>query len=442
MSQQLELNNRAIAKDIIENIDVTDKHGNYIKICCINGNIKTTKLLLASWSSFWKNLLQEFDELEDSLAIYLEVDITVLKKMYTFLTTGQVKISGPQENIDVLAGLEMLLPNLELSDPSKLILEEAEITEKDENDDANNSDDFKFEVKENFICNICLVYFSGKQARDNHIKNIHNKPKTLDCEKCSKTFFSKSGLMSHMKIHNKKQNRFSCVECKKSYKNESDLLKHCKSKGHSEEIQKFDCTECDFSTNRVDNLYRHERDVHGLYNIRVDSISKTLDLKGEVKCYKCNKIFTEFEEAKDHLLRETCDTIKCEDCDKIFRKKADLLLHIRDTHTGNTFSCQVCSKVFRQKRNLKRHAQKCKNKNEHITENISEDTKLKKVVKERNKRKKLERKKQSKQKPEDMIETNPKNRWEEAENHLKEKQKTVENSQLKRSIYGFCKRDK
>ena len=102
----------------------------------------------------------------------------------------------------------------------------------------------------------------------------------------------------------------------------------------------------------------------------------------------------------------------------------------------------MCSKVFRQKRNLKRHAQKCKNKNEHITENISEDTKLKKVVKERNKRKKLERKKRSKQKPEDMIETNPKNRWEEAENHLKEKQKTVENSQLKRSIYGFCKRDK
>ena len=56
--------------------------------------------------------------------------------------------------------------------------------------------------------------------------------------------------------------------------------------------------------------------------------------------------------------------------------------------------------------------------------------------------KKLQRKKRSRQKPEDMIETNPKNRWEEAENHLKEKQKTVENSQLKRSIYGYCKRDK
>ena len=54
-----------------ENCDVTIK--------CRNGKVHTTKLILASWSTFWKEI--------------------------QFLTKGKVEISGAQENIEVIEGL-------------------------------------------------------------------------------------------------------------------------------------------------------------------------------------------------------------------------------------------------------------------------------------------------------------------------------------------------
>ena len=156
---------------------------------------------------------------------------------------------------------------------------------------------------------------------------------------------------------------------KKIFKNRSDLLKHCKSKGHSyldtqqreqRQNRKFECNKCDFNTNRVDNLYRHERNVHGLYNKKLDAISETIAKRGEVKCSKCDKKFTDNKLAKEHFVRESCDLIKCTDCGKEFDKRADLLLHTRDVHSENKFPCPLCDKVFKQRRNMKRHHNKCK----------------------------------------------------------------------------------
>ena len=41
-------------------------------------------------------------------------DISVLNKLGKFLSTGKVNISGTQEYIKVIEGLEMLLPDLDL----------------------------------------------------------------------------------------------------------------------------------------------------------------------------------------------------------------------------------------------------------------------------------------------------------------------------------------
>ena len=46
--------------------------------------------------------------------IVVDVDIAVLNKLGKFLSTGKVNISGTQEYIKVIEGLEMLLPDLDL----------------------------------------------------------------------------------------------------------------------------------------------------------------------------------------------------------------------------------------------------------------------------------------------------------------------------------------
>ena len=46
--------------------------------------------------------------------IVVDVDISVLNKLGKFLSTGKVNVSGTQEYIKVIEGLEMLLPDLDL----------------------------------------------------------------------------------------------------------------------------------------------------------------------------------------------------------------------------------------------------------------------------------------------------------------------------------------
>ena len=376
-----------VVQNIIKRINETHNTKNSdITLQSNRGKVYTTRLFLASWSKFWKEILLGFDNTEQ-IVIVIDVSKSVLDKLCEFLSTGKVNVSGAQENIEVIEGLEMLLPDLDFSDQQKLVIEDAE-----ETDMETDCDKFRYEVTENFICNICLTYFSSKQKRDNHIQNIHTKKKKYNCKVCTKILCSKDGLVSHMKTHTCSSGH-QCPDCKKIYKNKSNLERHFKSKGHSQfdkhetaEIREFGCSECDFITNRVDNLYRHERHIHGLFNKKLDAISKTLEKNGEVECSKCFKKFTDTKLAKEHFLQESCAPIYCKDCGKEFNKRADLKLHIRDVHTENCFSCPTCDKVFKQIRNMNRHHKKCKQKENNNKKRIIKKNTLKL---NRNKRKQL-----------------------------------------------------
>ena len=90
-----------------------DNDINNDRLQCNNGKVQTIKLFLASWSKFWKEILLGFDYSED-VVIVVDVDVSVLNKLGKFLSTGKVNISGTQEYIKVIEGLEMLLPDLDL----------------------------------------------------------------------------------------------------------------------------------------------------------------------------------------------------------------------------------------------------------------------------------------------------------------------------------------
>ena len=254
-----------VVENIIERIHQTHNTDNSdITLQSNNGKVNTSRLFLASWSKFWKEILLGYDNAED-IVIVIDVSKSVLNKLCEFLSTGKVNILGAQENITIIEDTE-------------------------ETDMETDYDKFRYEVNENFICNICLTYFSTKQKRDNHIENIHTKKNRYKCKVCAKIIYSKDGLVSHMKTHTC-SSKHQFPDCKEIYKNKSDLLRHIKSKGHShlnkhekEEKRKFECSECDFTTNRVDSLYRHERNVHGLYNKKLNAISRTIETRRSILC--------------------------------------------------------------------------------------------------------------------------------------------------------------
>ena len=177
-----------VIQDLMEKIHESNIiQNNDITLQCNSSQVQTSKLFLASWSKFWKRLLLGFDTAED-VVIVLDVKKSVLNKLCKFLSTGKVNVSGAQDNIEVIEGLEMLLPDLDLSDQQKLVIEDSEETGMEMETDG---DKFRYEVTENFICNICLTYFSSKQKRDNHIENIHTKKNRYKCQVCERSFTQK-----------------------------------------------------------------------------------------------------------------------------------------------------------------------------------------------------------------------------------------------------------
>ena len=132
-----------VVENIIERINQTHNTENSdITLQSNNGKVHTTRLFLASWSKFWKEILLGFDATED-IVIVIDVTKSVLNKVCEFLSTGKVNISGAQENIEVIEGLEILLPDLDLSDQQKLVIEDSEETGMEM---KTEDDKFRYEV--------------------------------------------------------------------------------------------------------------------------------------------------------------------------------------------------------------------------------------------------------------------------------------------------------
>ena len=401
----LKLENSDVSKTWIESLQSSMQRPNSCDVTfqCSDGQIYTTKMLLASWSSFWKELLNDDNE-STQIILIPDLNMEVLKKQINFLMTGELRGSISDLIQKLEPSLEHLIPDLQLNFGKTFNY----IPKKyDENRDRNNTknDDCKFVVDKVFVCEYCLKYFFRKDKRDDHVKNIHHKTHSYSCNICDSTYTSINGLKSHMKAqHFDNMTRFKCKDCAKSYKNKSDLFKHCRAQNHSyptldkiplppeayrycdcdhfckicnkyvlnldkhkkshhsETSRNFECEKCDFKTNRKDTLYKHERQRHKLHNIKFDCVEKTINTKKKITCFDCGKTFTKIKDAEDHLALSNCKENKCKECGKTFSIHHSLLRHIREVHGGTEFSCPHCNKNYKQKWNRDRHAKNCPRK--------------------------------------------------------------------------------
>ena len=75
--------------------------------CKDGGKVFASKLLLISWSTFWKKLLSDFDQ-----ATIILPDKTAVKSLIDFLTHGKYNVQGVKESSRFLNDLEALIPEI------------------------------------------------------------------------------------------------------------------------------------------------------------------------------------------------------------------------------------------------------------------------------------------------------------------------------------------
>ena len=363
------------------------------KFICKDGIVTENKLNFVDHvfglSKFWSKLFDSCCELE---AIFLpdirkEALIQTLNLLFTGATKG--KESEFEEFYETLLYLFNDIPgqfsNITTNDfvrKSVKVIKQKKST---------------FSVDKGNVCHICLEYFSSKTAKDMHIVNHHKQSKQFQCNECESSFKTESGLKTHIKAKHKGTQRHICETCGITYKNLESLLRHCRLKNHSEPLRKktiqieftkcticfklvkdidyhhdvyhsvtslHQCRKCLFKTKHKDNLLRHERRVHNMFNKQVGAIPKYLEKHADWTCHDCGKILSNEKDIENHLIMKCSEERNtCQLCGETFSVHYNLKRHMKIVHGNNNiqqYSCEKCGKKFKLKFSQQRHQAKCR----------------------------------------------------------------------------------
>lgn len=274
-----------------------------------------------------------------------------------------------------------------------------------------------FITSDEFTCKFCLKYYYRKDHLKEHLKvcpKAHSKEdlqtklessKCFKCEVCNKSLRTKESLRQHMLSHSQTHEilDFSCPTCGKYYLSLTALNCHIKAEGHdhpnpekhkifrsqnipegfvqcdicgrwvgrmehhkkthhSVESRLFECESCDYKTNRRDNFKRHQEDMHKILARDFKCIDETFKgRRPEWHCFDCKITLKTELEIENHIKSKHCHDLKCNICEKQFKKQQHLVQHIRQIHENpQTFKCEECGKSYAHKRSLTKHMKKCK----------------------------------------------------------------------------------
>lgn len=149
--------------------------------------------------------------------------------------------------------------------------------------------------------------------------------KVQKCDKCDRIFSKRSNLNRHRRL----------MHSKRTKKSES---------GHK-------CTLCDRIFTKKCNLNRHHRLLHTSNTDR--------DRKAELvqQCEVCDRVCENELGLKLHRRTHIDEhPFKCDECDRYFTKKSNLLRHSRQAHSDQRpFQCEECGQSFKDRYVLANH---------------------------------------------------------------------------------------
>ncbi|XP_026670511.1 zinc finger protein 37-like [Ceratina calcarata] len=191
-----------------------------------------------------------------------------------------------------------------------------------------------------WLCTDCNDKLSSLEKLEEHHEVVHSQRPKYMCVLCCKVYDKYYGFLTHVKRH-KNKTKFSCDDCGKSFVHKKVLDSH--KAIHSEERPHV-CPTCGKSFRQQSALYIHSR-CH---------LPDTM--KNRFPCDQCDKRFSTKPNLVTHKrIHSGVRNFTCDQCGKSFIQKGNLEAHFLTHSADKPYSCTQCSKAFKTPLQLKKH---------------------------------------------------------------------------------------
>merc|ERR1712062_373637 len=198
------------------------------------------------------------------------------------------------------------------------------------------------------VCEHCAKSFTNRPALARHIKDMHNTDNMYVCETCGFSTNSKNKLYNHNRNTHLTDKMKTCPHCGKQFPHSTKLEVHI-DRIHSDSGPKnYACDKCEKTFIYERSLKEHKYSCTNQVWVHEQRKREKMGLTKKVTFHK--------PKGKPVTNTKRMEPTKCDYCDVVFERRAQICRHYKDFHPGKPillenielFKCDECDAVFTQ----------------------------------------------------------------------------------------------